>query len=170
MRAELEADFEEFVAASADRFFRTAYAITRDEDRAGDAVRSALAATYSHWRRVSAAGQPETYVRRMIVNEILGWGRRRSSAVRPITELTKRPPARTTGQRVVDTDVVWTALLELPVSQRALIVLRYYERLPEDEIAATLGISPETVGPQSAAALADVSRLVTKTTRQAARA
>ena len=162
MRADREADFEAFVAVSADRFFRTAYAITRDDESAADAVRAALATTYSRWRRVSAAGHPETYVRRMIVNEILGRGARRSSAVRPITALHGNAPVPGPGQRVVDTELVWEALLELPVSQRALIVLCYYERLPEAEVAVTLGIDPETVAPQCQAALKDVQRLVTK--------
>ncbi len=168
MRADREADFEAFVAVSADRFFRTAYAITRDDESAADAVRAALATTYSRWRRVSAAGHPETYVRRMIVNEILGRGARRSSAVRPITGLPSKLPAPAPGQRVLDTDVVWAALQQLPVSQRALIVLRYYERLSTAEIGSTLGIRPETVGPQSVAALSDVRRLVTKMTRHGA--
>lgn len=167
MRADREADFEAFVAASADRFFRTAYAITRDDESAADAVRAALAATYSRWSRVGA-GQPESYVRRMIVNEILGRGMRRSSAVRPITGLPSQLPAPAPGQRVLDTDVVWAALQQLPVSQRALIVLRYYERLSTAEIGSTLGIRPETVGPQAVAALSDVRRLVTKMTRHGA--
>jgi len=168
MRADRETDFEAFVAVSADRFFRTAYAITRDDQSAADAVSAALAATYSRWSRVLASGQPETYVLRMIVNEILGRGMRRSSAVRPITGLPSQQPSPAPGQRVLDTDVVWAAMEQLPVSQRALVVLRYYERLSAVEIGATLGIRPETVDPQSAAALAAVRRLVTKMARRGA--
>lgn len=163
MKAELEDDFESFLAVNSDRFFRIAYAITLDEERAAEAVSSALAETYSRWRRVRAAGEPEKYMRRMILDEILGWGRRRSSAVRAITEVAPPVPVPAPGQRVLDTDLVWTALHGLPVSQRALIVLGYYERLSEDDIASTLRIRPETVGPQIAHALADLRRIVAKT-------
>jgi len=162
MRSEL--DFEEFASATSDRFFRTAYAITRDPELAEDAVRSALAAAYSRWRKVSADA-PEAYVRRMIVNEILG---RRRPATRPVEAPVRRYVA-SPEQRVVDTDAVWTALLELPVGQRAIIVLRYYERLGEDEIATTLGIRPETITDETSVALANLRRLLTAS-RQGARA
>ena len=79
MRPDLEGDFEGFVAAVSDKLFRTAYAITRDHQLAEDAVQSALASAYAKWRRVSRVDQPEAYVRRMVVNEVLGWRRRRSS-------------------------------------------------------------------------------------------
>lgn len=163
MRAEL--DFEEFASATADRFFRTAYAITRDHEQAEDAVRAALAAAYSRWRKVSARA-PEAYVRRMIVNEILGTGRR--PATRPAEAPVRRYVAAP-EQQVVDTDAVWTSMLELPVGQRAVIVLRYYERLNETEIATTLGIRPETVTYETSAALANLRRILTGS-RQGARA
>ena len=76
MKADLEADFESFVETSGDRFYRTAYAITRDRAHAEDVVHAALASAYSRWKRLHDK-RPEAYVRRMIVNEILGWGRRR---------------------------------------------------------------------------------------------
>lgn len=162
MRAEL--DFEEFASATADRFFRTAYAITRDPELAEDAVRSALAAAYSRWRKVSGQA-PEAYVRKMIVNEILGTGRR--PATRP-DEAPVRRYIASPEQQVVDTDAVWTSLLELPVGQRAIIVLAYYERLTEAETAAALGIRPETVTDETSAALANLRRVLTAR-RQGAR-
>jgi RNA polymerase sigma factor (sigma-70 family) len=38
-----------------------------------------------------------------------------------------------------------TALLSLPIRQRAAIVFRYYEDLPETQIADNLGCRPATV-------------------------
>ena len=163
MRVDLE--FEEFASATADRFFRTAYAITRDHEQAEDAVHSALVTAYSRWRKVSAQA-PEDYVRRMIVSEILGTGRR------PATRQTEAPVRRyiaSPEQQVVDTDAVWASLLELPVGQRAVIVLRYYERLSEAEMATTLGIRPETVADETSAALANLRRVLTAS-RHGARA
>ena len=45
------------------------------------------------------------------------------------------------------------ALLTLPVKQRAVLVLRYYEQLDEAEIAAALGCSPGTVKSRASRAL-----------------
>ncbi len=160
MRPDLEGDFEGFVAAVSDKLFRTAYAITRDHQLAEDAVQSALASAYSKWRRVSRVDQPEAYVRRMVVNEVLGWRRRRSSWERPVGDAPERVGDPSPEDRIVDTDAVWTALSELPARQRAVVVLRYYEHLSEAEIADVLGIRPGTVKSQASAALANLRRLL----------
>jgi len=155
MMAELEEGFESFVAATSDRWYRVAWAITRDHELTEDAVRSALAAAYARWRWVSR--DPEPYVRKRLVNEALGWGRRRSTPVAPHAGVQMR---RSADRDLVDTDAVWAAMRELPVGQRAVIVLRYYERLPEAEVARTLAIRPEIVQAQTSAALSDLRRLL----------
>lgn len=164
MKAELEDGFESFVAASSDRWYRVAWAITRDHDLAEEAVRNALAAAYARWPRVSR--DPEPYVRKMLVNEVLGWGRRRTTPVRPHADVSMR---RSSDRGLVDTDAVWAAMRELPVGQRAVIVLRYYERLSDSHVADTLAIRPETVQAQTSAALSDLRRQLTLA-RQRARA
>ena len=160
MRAEREAEFETFVAAVSDRMFRTAYAITRDHQLAEDAVQSALASAYAKWRRVSSADQPEAYVRRMVVNEVIGWRRRRSSTERPYAEPPDRAADISSEDRIVETDAVWGALGQLAPRQRAVVVLRYYEHLSEAEIADVLGIRPGTVKSQCSAALANLRRIL----------
>jgi RNA polymerase sigma factor (sigma-70 family) len=44
------------------------------------------------------------------------------------------------GQR----DELWRALQRLPERQRAAVVLRYFEDLPEAQVAARLGVRPGT--------------------------
>ncbi len=51
-------------------------------------------------------------------------------------------------------------LAELPPRPRAVVVLRYYEDLPEAEIARVLDIAPGTVKSQAARGLARLRTLV----------
>jgi RNA polymerase sigma factor (sigma-70 family) len=53
-----------------------------------------------------------------------------------------------------DRDALWRALGRLPARQRAVVVLRYYEDLPETQVAVILSCSVGTVKSQAAKALA----------------
>jgi RNA polymerase sigma factor (sigma-70 family) len=46
---------------------------------------------------------------------------------------------------VVDRDELWRALGALPPRQRTVLVLRYYEDLPDADIAAVIGAKEGTV-------------------------
>jgi RNA polymerase sigma factor (sigma-70 family) len=63
-------------------------------------------------------------------------------------------PAGDHATAIVDRDDIWCRLAELPRQQRAVLVLRYYERLTDDEIATMLGCSPGTVRGYASRALA----------------
>jgi RNA polymerase sigma factor (sigma-70 family) len=58
--------------------------------------------------------------------------------------------------QVADRDRLLRALRRLPHGQRAVIVLRYWQQLPEPEIAAILGNSVGTVKSQASRALANL--------------
>ena len=157
-------DFSEFYLATWPRLYRTACAVAGDAAAAEDALQSAYARAYASWRRVRNADHPEAYVRRIVLNEIIST-RRRAFWRRERT--TDAPPDR--GQPPVEAEVaehdrVWRAVLDLPVRQRAVIVLRYYEDLSETEIAAVLGCSRGTVKSQASAALANLRRHADLTT------
>jgi len=152
-------DFDDFFRATWPRLFRTAYAVAGDAAGAEDALQAAYARAYASWGRVVAADHPEAYVRRMVVNEIIGerrrgWWRRERPVAEP--ELAGRVESPEVG--VADRQAVWAAVQALPVRQRAVIVLRYYEDLSEREIAAVLGCSPGTVKSQASAALTNLRR------------
>ena len=58
------------------------------------------------------------------------------------------------ADRVSEQSVLWSALLALPVRQRAAIVLRYYEDLTEAQTADAMGCAVGTVKSQVAAGMA----------------
>ena len=152
-------EFDEFFRATWPRLFRTAYAVAGDAASAEDALQAAFAKAYASWRRVSRTDHPEAYVRRMVVNEVLGT-RRRGFWQRERPHAAPEPPDAETSPEmgIVEHDAVWAAVLALPPRQRAVIVLRYYEDYSEEQIAETLGCSRGTVKSQASAALTNLRR------------
>ncbi|MEV6523217.1 SigE family RNA polymerase sigma factor [Longispora sp. NPDC051575] len=141
--------FEEFVAGSSARLLRTAYLLARDWGHAEDLLQTAFARAWPVWSRVH--GDPEPYVRRIIVNTYSSWWRRRWRAEEPAAELPDRGFAPSGGE---DRDLLWQALGRLPRRQRAVLVLRYFEDLTEAQTAEVLGCSVGNVKSQASRALA----------------
>jgi RNA polymerase sigma-70 factor (sigma-E family) len=142
---ELDESFAAFVRDHGERHLRMAVLLTGDWHAAEDLVQVSLIKLYRAWPRVDpVTGDADAYLRRIIVNTQRSWWRARWRRETPVAE----PPEIATRD---DTDknvlaaVIRQALGELPRRQRAVLVLRYFEDLPEAEVAALLGCSPGTV-------------------------
>lgn len=148
----------EFVVARGAALSRTAYLLTGDLQLAEDLLQHALVKTAVHWRRVVAGGNPEGYVRRVMVNERTSrWRRRRyveagDSVVGD--ELGGGVPGPgDEAEAAVRRVVVRRALATLPDRQRAVVVLRFFEDLTEAQTAELMGVSVGTVKSQTHDAL-----------------
>jgi RNA polymerase sigma-70 factor (sigma-E family) len=144
--------FREFVATRSPGLLRTAWMLTGDGQLAEDLLQTALARTWPHWSRLRD-GQPDAYVRRVMARVQIGWRRRRWRGETP----TANVPEASSADVYADVDeraVLVNALVGLPTRQRQVVVLRYYDDLPEQEVAVLLGCSTGTVKSQAAKGLA----------------
>ncbi|MEQ4300744.1 SigE family RNA polymerase sigma factor [Plantactinospora sp. B6F1] len=148
--------YEEFADSRLTALLRYAVMLTGDPHLAQDLVQETMVRVQLNWRRVARADAPERYVRRMLTNQYLDW--QRGSWVRrvllraePDEAVVVRPDH---AETTVDRDQVWTWLSRLPRRQRAALVLRYYEDLPDAEIAEVLGCAVGTVRSAISRALA----------------
>ena len=143
-----EATFDDFVAARSRALLRTAYLLTHDHALAEDLLQTSLAKAWFAWRRIE--GNPEPYVRRILVNTYASWWRRKWNGERPTEDL----PERATDETGSEPTDLWRAMERLPRRQRAVVVLRYFEDLTEVQTAGLLGCSVGTVKSQCSKALA----------------
>jgi RNA polymerase sigma-70 factor (sigma-E family) len=110
---------------------RLAFLLTAGDGTAEELVHDAFLRVAP---RIGALDQPAAYLRRAVVNACLSQGRRRS---RERVLLLRRVP---TPESVEDhPNELRDAIRALPPRQRAAVVLRYYEDLPEAAIAEALG-------------------------------
>lgn len=134
-----ERAYADYVGARTGALLRYAYLLTGDPRAARDAVLRALTATHADWHRAQRDG-PDSIVKARILRDQLGFRRR----------LMRHPPTDAGSED----DEVWSALAALPPRQRAILVLRYDEKLTDGEIADALAMTPPAVRAQSAKAMA----------------
>lgn len=149
-------EFEAFAVAEIDGLLRYAVMLTGDRELARDLVQDVMLKAFAQWGRVARADQPRLYVRKMVTHAFLSW-RRRLSVRNVVFDRTGTPLSGSIvdhASAVVDHDDVWRRLSRLPRQQRAVLVLRYYERLTDGEIAGVLGCAPGTVRGYASRALA----------------
>jgi RNA polymerase sigma-70 factor (sigma-E family) len=89
-------------------------------------------------RSAGKKDEPAAYLRVIVVNLS------RSQQRRTLLERRLAPEAPVLSG-IADIDETWGVLRRLPFRQRAVLMLRYYEDLPEADIARLLGCRPGTV-------------------------
>uniref|UniRef100_UPI003F4984E0 SigE family RNA polymerase sigma factor n=1 Tax=Nonomuraea bangladeshensis TaxID=404385 RepID=UPI003F4984E0 len=141
-------EFEDFVRTRGSALLRYGYVLTGNAEDAADLVQEALLKVSDTWSRVRNKDSPEAYVRTTMARQHISWWRRRRKE-HVIDEVPEgvHHDTHTFGE-------LWRELATLPRRQQAVLVLRYYEDLPDGEIAAILGISRGTVRSQAFRALA----------------
>ena len=145
--------FDAFVRESSPALARLAFLLTGDRQLGEDLVQTALSKVLPHWSRIVAGGDPGPYVRTVMVRTAIGWRRRRWNGEKPANTLPE-PTAACDFSAALDTRERLRAVLStLPIRQRAVVVLRFYEDRSETEVAQLLGCSVGTVKSQAAKAL-----------------
>jgi RNA polymerase sigma-70 factor (sigma-E family) len=160
----VDRSFEDFVRARSTALLRTAYLLTGDRGHAEDLLQAALLRAARHWARAREA--PDAYLRRVLVN--LSHDRLRQLFRRP-REAPLTPEARAGAatnsaaglmpagdpaiDRVTERSALVPMLARLPVRQRQVLVLRYFEDLSIEQTAQLLGCTTGAVKSYTARAL-----------------
>ncbi|MEU7060662.1 SigE family RNA polymerase sigma factor [Streptomyces sp. NPDC046197] len=147
-----EAAFRAWVLEHRTRLRTTAFLLCGDWYLADDLVQDALGRLYSRWERVVAGGDPRAYVHRILCN--LNTDYRRRPARREISEADVATlgshPNTSIDER--DDDLI-AALLAIPVGQRTVLVLRFFEDLSIEQTANLLKTSSGNVKSQTSRGL-----------------
>jgi RNA polymerase sigma-70 factor (sigma-E family) len=138
-----DAEFSDFFASQYAELCWLGLLLTGSRAEAEELAQEALARTWRRWKLVRRPDDPGSYARKVLVNRHRSLLRRAAvearSLARPRAEELVVPAG---DERAV---VLWQAVQALPARQRAVLVLRFREDLPQAEVARLLGLPLGTV-------------------------
>jgi RNA polymerase sigma factor (sigma-70 family) len=129
-----------------------AYLILRDRAEAEDVVIETLLTAFERGGSIRDERALRAWLLRVATNHALGVRRRTGRVVR----LSVVPDLAGSGDLGIESSTrvaLLDGIAELPAQMRAAVVLRYYADLSVEEVAATLGKSPNTIKAQLQTAL-----------------
>jgi RNA polymerase sigma-70 factor (sigma-E family) len=150
-----DSQFSEFFASQYGGLRRLGFLLTGDWSQGEELAQDALVRVYWRWALVRRQEHPEAYARKVLINRHRSWLRRLRLDARHGGQARMEPADG--GQRE-ELLVVWAAIRRLPTRQRAVVVLRYHEDLPELEVARLLKMPVGTVKSTANRALARLRR------------
>lgn len=160
---EVDAEFAAFVRARQQSLMHAAVLLAGDFHAAQDLLQEALIKLGDRWGSVSR-GAEYSFVRRTLYRDSVSrWRKHRRERLYADPSLASGQVADDSHDPVSQWEAgaeVRQALQQLPPRQRAVIVLRYYEDLSEDQIAETLGVSNGTVKSQASAGIGKLRHLL----------
>ncbi|MET8359686.1 SigE family RNA polymerase sigma factor [Micromonospora sp. NPDC005171] len=153
--------FAEYFAARSGAMRGTAYLLCGDWHRAEDLVQTAFVKLYRVWNRISRHEVLDSYLRQILIRTFLderrrGWWRRERVGGEDAEQVA--PPDSPESRLVL-----LQALARVAPRQRAVLVLRYWEDLSVEDVAALLECSPGTVKSQAARGLDTLRGLLSPT-------
>jgi RNA polymerase sigma-70 factor, ECF subfamily len=116
--------------------------IAGSQTQAEDAVQDAFVQAYRHWSKISGYDDPVAWLRRVAMNRILDQRRRHHREQHALHRL--GPAGRVQGSPDSAMDIT-QAIANLPLRQRAAVVLFYLGDMTSPEVGKTLGIGESTV-------------------------
>jgi RNA polymerase sigma-70 factor (sigma-E family) len=133
----------ELYAQHADDALRLGYLLTGDASLAEDLVQDAFVRLAGRLLHLRDRGGFHAYLRQTIVNLARSHFRRKALERRFIERQTEPPPVEPPD--LSDRESTRRALMELPLRQRAAVVLRYFEDLSEAQTAEVMRCRPAAV-------------------------
>jgi RNA polymerase sigma-70 factor (sigma-E family) len=138
-----DAAFRAFVETNGATLLHAARLLAGDHHRGEDLVQTVLTRVYLKWDRIDT---PLAYARKALVTAHIDSTRRRWWGERPTETLPEVTASESTDVGAADErDELRRLLAGLSPKERAVVVLRYYCDLSEQDAAAALGVPVGTV-------------------------
>ncbi|NNN21196.1 MAG: SigE family RNA polymerase sigma factor [Acidimicrobiales bacterium] len=132
-----EPDFVKFYEDNFVASVKIAYLIVQSHQLAEDIVQDSFFKVHKRWSKIDS---PSSYLRKAVVNSCNSYFKHKK-----IERIVAPKLARRESIQIDDDDGMQDSIRQLPYKQQVAVILRYYEDLPDVEIAKALGCQVGTV-------------------------
>jgi RNA polymerase sigma-70 factor, ECF subfamily len=137
--------FETLVARHQQVFFKVALRMLGNREEAADATQNVFLKLFEHLADYDPSHRFFSWAYRILVNECLNVQRQRRPEEPIVLEMAAVDRPFQTLEAGERRKAIQSALLALPVEQRAVVVLRHFAEMSYEEMSQTLGIPAKTV-------------------------
>lgn len=146
---------------------RTAYLLVKDEEAAKDIVQDSLVLAWKNMHTLRERAFLRAWLLKIVVNQSTSFKRQlvrkaaflREQFVQHIVDTSIQETASQRGYLEDTFDLNW-AIDQLPLNQRAVLILFYYHHMTMPEIAETLGVAENTLRKRLQSALEKIRRVL----------
>ena len=154
----VDTEFTAYAEARAQRLRDTAYLLCGDWHAAQDLTQTTLVKLYTAWKRVERSENIDAYVRQVMLRTFLDSRRLKRATERPTAQVPET--ATSAGDDPALRLTLLSALAQLPINRRAVLVLRFWEDQTVEATADVMGLSKSAVKSLTHRALADLRTLL----------
>ncbi|HJT64698.1 MAG TPA: sigma-70 family RNA polymerase sigma factor [Candidatus Limnocylindria bacterium] len=141
-----EAAFAALAVRIGDRMFAIAHHVLRDTARAEDAAQQALIDIWRHLPELKDPDRFQAWAYRIVVRAAYAEAKhQRTWTLKTMANPTEGTTSPDHAGAIADRDQLARGFDRLPMDHRAVVVLKFYAALSNDEIAEALGIPEGTV-------------------------
>jgi RNA polymerase sigma-70 factor (ECF subfamily) len=127
------------------RMMRVAVIMLRDDQWAQDAIQQAMVRAWRDLPRLREPDRFEAWFRRVVVHSCLDEARRQRRHPMSTTTSAAEVPLDDRSTDIAERDRLDRAFRQLPLDQRAVLVLSHHLQMSHPDIAETLGVAVGTV-------------------------
>ena len=134
-------ELEQYIIENQESFYRLAYTYVKDRDAALDVVQNAVVKALTHWESLREPAYLKTWFYRILINEGLNYIRKNKRLIPTDGVWEQQAPEEDLPSRLD----VYAAVERLTPKLRTIVVLRFFEDMPLQEIAEATGLNLSTV-------------------------
>ena len=132
----------EYITCNQERFYRLAYSHTKDREASLDIVQNAVCKALEKYGDIRNIDSISSWFYRVLVNEVYAY---LNKTKREVAYADEEMPVQVYHEKAYDNEDMSELIDKLPENMKTIVILRFFEDMPLDEISKITSTNLNTV-------------------------